>query len=449
MNTPHGPEPQHRTASYYRKGGRAMLPVKWMPPEAFMEGIFTSKTDTWSFGVLLWEIFSLGYMPYPSRSNQEVLEFVTNGGRMDPPKNCPGPVYIPDGGGGGAAAAAVTSLHLPPTPARRTEEERRSRWRWRGSGRPGAPKATAHSLRRASTAHGPSADPRHALHRHRHSSPSSAASAQPATCEGGHVNLAFAQGHLPEKGRNGKPSSLWNPTYGLLGSCTAAEEAAQPAAAAAAAGTAEGKGGVGGRWRLDVEAGCRRRARRQFGAVPVAWRAAWRPGCSSNQPQAVPITQLQHLNSQATACKAASAARCSMHHRTKAASQTAAAGRMADPCCPSTASACLPVAPCFRISAALQPPRARSTDCAAFLFAGNIGYASRSRHALGDGPCWGSQPQPAIAAPRSVGRHHHHHHHLLLLHPQSPSGPPPRGTSLPRLGGVGHSGVSEDSRPLL
>ncbi|XP_014636774.1 PREDICTED: ALK tyrosine kinase receptor [Ceratotherium simum simum] len=80
-------------ASYYRKGGCAMLPVKWMPPEAFMEGIFTSKTDTWSFGVLLWEIFSLGYMPYPSKSNQEVLEFVTSGGRMDPPKNCPGPVY--------------------------------------------------------------------------------------------------------------------------------------------------------------------------------------------------------------------------------------------------------------------------------------------------------------------------------------------------------------------
>uniref|UniRef100_A0A8C5GJ39 Tyrosine-protein kinase receptor n=1 Tax=Gouania willdenowi TaxID=441366 RepID=A0A8C5GJ39_GOUWI len=80
-------------ASYYRKGGRAMLPVKWMPPEAFMEGIFTCKTDTWSFGVLLWEILSLGYMPYPCKSNQEVLEFVTNGGRMDPPKGCPGPVY--------------------------------------------------------------------------------------------------------------------------------------------------------------------------------------------------------------------------------------------------------------------------------------------------------------------------------------------------------------------
>lgn len=54
--------------------------------------LIPSSASCRSFGVLLWEIFSLGYMPYPSRSNQEVLEFVTNGGRMDPPKNCPGPV---------------------------------------------------------------------------------------------------------------------------------------------------------------------------------------------------------------------------------------------------------------------------------------------------------------------------------------------------------------------
>ncbi|XP_012865448.1 PREDICTED: leukocyte tyrosine kinase receptor [Dipodomys ordii] len=80
-------------ASYYRKGGRALLPVKWMPPEALLEGVFTSKTDSWSFGVLLWEIFSLGYMPYPGRTNQEVLDFVVAGSRMDPPRGCPGPVY--------------------------------------------------------------------------------------------------------------------------------------------------------------------------------------------------------------------------------------------------------------------------------------------------------------------------------------------------------------------
>lgn len=43
-------------SDYYRKGGKAMLPIKWMPPEAFLDGIFTSKTDVWSFGVLLWEV---------------------------------------------------------------------------------------------------------------------------------------------------------------------------------------------------------------------------------------------------------------------------------------------------------------------------------------------------------------------------------------------------------
>lgn len=78
---------------YYRKGGKAMLPVKWMPPEAFLDGIFTSKTDVWSFGVLLWEVMSLGYMPYPGRGNHEVMQLVTSGGRLEPPSNCPSPVY--------------------------------------------------------------------------------------------------------------------------------------------------------------------------------------------------------------------------------------------------------------------------------------------------------------------------------------------------------------------
>uniref|UniRef100_T1KLD1 receptor protein-tyrosine kinase n=1 Tax=Tetranychus urticae TaxID=32264 RepID=T1KLD1_TETUR len=81
-------------SDYYRKGGKAMLPVKWMPPEAFLDGIFTSKTDVWSFGVLLWEVMSMGFMPYPGRGNQEVMQLVTAGGRLEPPNNaCPSQVY--------------------------------------------------------------------------------------------------------------------------------------------------------------------------------------------------------------------------------------------------------------------------------------------------------------------------------------------------------------------
>ncbi|KAJ9595249.1 hypothetical protein L9F63_013459 [Diploptera punctata] len=70
-----------------------MLPIKWMPPEAFLDGIFTSKTDVWSFGVLLWEVMSLGYMPYTGCANKEVMDLVTSGGRLEPPSNCPGPLY--------------------------------------------------------------------------------------------------------------------------------------------------------------------------------------------------------------------------------------------------------------------------------------------------------------------------------------------------------------------
>ena len=71
-----------------------MLPVKWMPPEAFLDGVFTTKTDVWSFGVLLWEVMSMGFVPYPGRGNKEVMRLVTAGGRLEPPNNgTPSQVY--------------------------------------------------------------------------------------------------------------------------------------------------------------------------------------------------------------------------------------------------------------------------------------------------------------------------------------------------------------------
>ncbi|XP_073682803.1 ALK tyrosine kinase receptor [Garra rufa] len=251
-------------ASYYRKGGRAMLPVKWMPPEAFMEGIFTSKTDTWSFGVLLWEIFSLGYMPYPSRSNQEVLEFVTNGGRMDPPKNCPGPVYRimtqswqhqPEDRPNFSTILEridyclqdpdVVNVPLPVEYGPIPEEEERVPMRPEDPSAPSllvTPQGTedasaaAHSdqpkrdgeavlmASNSSDSKLPPA-PQSQPHPHHHHQPPVVTAPVPAakpssatpltTQDGGHVNLGFMQAHTSEKeNRNGKPTNLWNPTYG-------------------------------------------------------------------------------------------------------------------------------------------------------------------------------------------------------------------------------------------
>ncbi|XP_057670694.1 proto-oncogene tyrosine-protein kinase ROS isoform X2 [Diorhabda carinulata] len=74
---------------YYRKEGEALLPVRWMAPESLTDGVFTSQSDVWAFGVLLWEIMTLGQQPYPARANLEVLHYVRSGGRLGKPIDCP------------------------------------------------------------------------------------------------------------------------------------------------------------------------------------------------------------------------------------------------------------------------------------------------------------------------------------------------------------------------
>eukprot|EP00051_Salpingoeca_urceolata_P009238 m.112831 g.112831 ORF g.112831 m.112831 type:complete len:1600 (+) comp16204_c0_seq1:123-4922(+) len=78
---------------YYRKNGQALMPVRWMAPECLTEGIFTSETDVWSMGVVLWEMISFGALPYPGLSNQEVYEKIIEGYRMTQPPGCPNAVY--------------------------------------------------------------------------------------------------------------------------------------------------------------------------------------------------------------------------------------------------------------------------------------------------------------------------------------------------------------------
>uniref|UniRef100_A0A8C6RDK4 Proto-oncogene tyrosine-protein kinase ROS n=1 Tax=Nannospalax galili TaxID=1026970 RepID=A0A8C6RDK4_NANGA len=74
---------------YYRKRGEGLLPVRWMAPESLVDGIFTTQSDVWSFGILVWEILTLGHQPYPAHSNLDVLNYVQAGGRLEPPRNCP------------------------------------------------------------------------------------------------------------------------------------------------------------------------------------------------------------------------------------------------------------------------------------------------------------------------------------------------------------------------
>ncbi|XP_069344442.1 proto-oncogene tyrosine-protein kinase ROS isoform X2 [Eulemur rufifrons] len=74
---------------YYRKRGEGLLPVRWMAPESLMDGLFTTQSDVWSFGILIWEILTLGHQPYPAHSNLDVLNYVQTGGRLEPPRNCP------------------------------------------------------------------------------------------------------------------------------------------------------------------------------------------------------------------------------------------------------------------------------------------------------------------------------------------------------------------------
>jgi proto-oncogene tyrosine-protein kinase ROS len=81
------------STDYYQVEDQERLPVRWIAPEALLQGKFTFKSDIWSYGVLLWEIMTLGNQPYHGRTDQEVRQFVTGGGRLERPDNCPSQLY--------------------------------------------------------------------------------------------------------------------------------------------------------------------------------------------------------------------------------------------------------------------------------------------------------------------------------------------------------------------
>ena len=81
------------SADYYRVQTKSLLPVRWMPPESILYGKFTTESDVWAFGVVLWEIYSFGLQPYYGYSNSEVIEMIRSRQLLPCPEDCPSRMY--------------------------------------------------------------------------------------------------------------------------------------------------------------------------------------------------------------------------------------------------------------------------------------------------------------------------------------------------------------------
>ncbi|XP_070979825.1 ephrin type-A receptor 3-like isoform X2 [Oncorhynchus clarkii lewisi] len=78
-------------AAYTTRGGK--IPIRWTAPEAISYRKFTSASDAWSYGIVLWEVMSYGERPYWEMSNQDVIKAVDEGYRLPPPMDCPAALY--------------------------------------------------------------------------------------------------------------------------------------------------------------------------------------------------------------------------------------------------------------------------------------------------------------------------------------------------------------------
>ncbi|KAM9528200.1 tyrosine-protein kinase receptor Tie-1-like isoform 4-T4 [Salvelinus alpinus] len=82
-----------RGEEVYVKKTMGRLPVRWMAIESLNYSVYTTKSDVWSFGVLLWEIVSLGGTPYCGMTCAELYEKLPQSYRMEQPRNCDDEVY--------------------------------------------------------------------------------------------------------------------------------------------------------------------------------------------------------------------------------------------------------------------------------------------------------------------------------------------------------------------
>ncbi|PRP85691.1 tyrosine-protein kinase isoform SRK4-like [Planoprotostelium fungivorum] len=72
---------------------KSKFPVKWSSPEILQDRKYTSKSDVWAFGIVMWEIFEYGKIPYPDMTNADASREVMNGYRLPCPRDCPPEIY--------------------------------------------------------------------------------------------------------------------------------------------------------------------------------------------------------------------------------------------------------------------------------------------------------------------------------------------------------------------
>lgn len=78
---------------YYKVGNPTMLPYRWLALESIRYGKFTTKSDVWSFGVMMWEVFTYGQKPWCELSIPEMVAKIESGDRLPYPQGCPDEIY--------------------------------------------------------------------------------------------------------------------------------------------------------------------------------------------------------------------------------------------------------------------------------------------------------------------------------------------------------------------
>ncbi|VDN02111.1 unnamed protein product [Thelazia callipaeda] len=77
----------------YVKTSKGVIPLRWLSVEAIQRNVYSTKSDVWAYGVVLWEICTLGGFPYPTVSDKDILKYLLQGHRLEKPSSCSSEVY--------------------------------------------------------------------------------------------------------------------------------------------------------------------------------------------------------------------------------------------------------------------------------------------------------------------------------------------------------------------